>query len=38
MLDLAIVLFATALTLLVVTIRSLGRALEVRRSDGDRLA
>ena len=38
MLDLAIVLFATALTLLVVTIRSFGRALEVRRSEGDRLA
>ncbi len=38
MLDIAIVLFCTALTLLVVTIRSFGRALEARRSEADRLA
>jgi hypothetical protein len=38
MLDLAIVLFATALTFLIVTSRSLGRALEARRSEGERLA
>ena len=36
MLDLAIILFATALTLLVVTIRSLGRALETRRNGAGR--
>ena len=36
MLDLAIVMFATALTLLVVTVRSFGRALEARRVEADR--
>ncbi len=38
MLDIAIVLFASALTLLIVTIRSFGRVLEARRSETDRLA
>jgi hypothetical protein len=37
MLDLAIVLMATTLALLVVTIRSFGRALETRRSESDRI-
>jgi hypothetical protein len=37
MLDLAIVLTATTLALLVVTIRSFGRALETRRSQADRI-
>jgi hypothetical protein len=37
MLDLAIILTATTLALLVVTIRSFGRALETRRSETDRI-
>ena len=37
MLDLAIVLTATTLALLVVTIRSFGRTLETRRSESDRI-
>ncbi len=37
MLDLAIVLMATTLALLIVTIRSFGRALETRRSESDRI-
>ena len=36
MLDLAIVLTATTLALLIVTIRSFGRALETRRNEADR--
>ncbi len=36
MLDLAIVLTATTLALLIVTIRSFGRALETRRTEADR--
>jgi hypothetical protein len=36
MLDLAIVLAAITLSLLVVSIRSFGRALETRRSEADR--
>jgi hypothetical protein len=37
MLDLAIVLMATTLALLVVTIRSFGRALATQRSESDRI-
>jgi hypothetical protein len=37
MLDLAIVLTATTLALLVVTIRSFGRTFETRRSESDRI-
>jgi hypothetical protein len=37
MLDLAIVLTATTLALLVVTIRSFGRAVETRRTESDRI-
>jgi len=37
MLDLAIVVMATTLALLVVSIRSFGRALETRRSESDRI-
>jgi hypothetical protein len=36
MLDLAIAMFATALTLLVVTVGSFDRALELRRVEADR--
>ncbi len=36
MLDLAIVLTATTLALLIVTIRSFGRALATRRNEADR--
>jgi hypothetical protein len=38
MLDLAIVLLTTALTLLIVTIRSFGHAVASRRSEVDRHA
>jgi len=36
-LDLAIVITAVSLTLLVVTVRSFGRALATQRSDQDRI-